>query len=869
MTFPRKVHPRGLALPMTIIAIAALILLLIGLITVVTLERKTARSYSNATRADLAVESGLAVALGSLTEIAELDDSIVFRLEDPIEPEVTDTENERPLGFREQFFTYGAIYENNAWRGLPLFSGGLEQGLGADKIDLSLLGASLETYVASAEELIDVTEYDQNIPRAQWVEIPADPAEDRDYTMRYAYWVEDLSGRVDGRHVASEVPDLGISTAEMDVSTIIDPATSTGAFPTEMENNRETLRTSSSLRLYLDEDKAKRIEPYIHYYDKDREIIPQAVIPQGFGYADAGELAPDLNDFVASADVQGIADHISSNLPDFDSRKGGFPATENYLQTIAASIIDYADTDNNATIGSGYRGVDSYPFVNEIFDRYEWTGGSTNSIEVTVETYAEFWNPSDKATSGVIFFVNENKHKIKVAPNDYDFTDSKTYVKAGVTIPANGFEVIFLGSTTYEFPINSSFPPTTLTFPDTQESNFIFRWNGRLVDRARGGLMRQNSSMGFGASQRDWKGNGSMALDTRIDQEGDPRASYYISAPVFFNTYRSNSSWGGRCLKRGISNSAYNEVRLEEWEDSGTNSTAGVASGSDATRPTSLSFPSNEPDLAPASISNEGRYNSLAELGNIFDPAQYERINGDPNSSSPALRPSPNSSSGGGFSLAIGRPEFGAFDDEGIRSAQLLDLFSIQPDISAGTILGRPININTAPREVLRALVSWVDLEDDPATPTAEIPVDSEAGDIFADYVIAQRSVYPLRGPSDLNNIRKNPAIQRNPLAPSDTPFFGSQDAYVSGSEPPDSWDDAGREELFRKVLNMATYTSKTYRIVVAGEALDQNDKLIARKTREYHYALEPQRDAVTGEILLNASGEPTLEITKLYEKSY
>ena len=872
MTFSRKAHPRGLALPMTIIAIAALVLLVVGLITVVTLERKTARSYSDATRADLAVESGLAVALGSLTEIAKIDDSIVFRIEDPFEPEVTDSDNERPLGYREQFFTYGAVFENDAWRGLPLFSGGVEEDLGTDVIDLSLVNTSLSAYLGDAEELFDVTEYDQNIPRAQWVEVPADPSDDRDYTMRYSYWVEDLSGRIDGRHVGAEPRDLGITAAELDASTILDPSASDGAFPDVLDDKRESLRTTSSLRLYVDEDEAKRLEPYVHYYDEERTVIPQSVIPQGFGYADAGELAPDLNEFVSEADVEGIADHISTNLPDFDARKGGLFASEDYLKTLAASMIDYADADSNATVGNGYRGVDSYPFVNELFDRYEWTGGGANDVKVTVETYAELWNPSDKQAVGTLFFNNENKHQISVPPSGAQkFTSSGNYIKRFVenptsssdeaAIPPNGFAVVFLGEKEYSFPASGSFPPTELIFTTTTDSSYTMRWNARLVDIPRGGLQRTDGNLRFGNSNRKWKGNSSPALDYSSGQSGDPRSSYYINTWVFANNYDGNSNWGGRCLKRSISNSDYNEVRLEEWGDSGTNSTPGTRATGDATRPNALSYPPNQPDMAPTSISNAGRYNSLAELGNIFDPAQLADVN--------STFPVGSSDAGGGFSLAIGRPEFGAFDRDGQRSAQLLDLFSIQPEVGASTVLGRPININTAPREVLRALVAGVTYDGDPATSSVETPTDGEVGDIFADYVIAQRQIHPLRGPSDFNNIRKNPDTTRDPTTPEDSPFFGSLDAYPTGAQPVDSWDDAGREELFRKTFNLVTYSSKTYRIVVAGEVLDSNGNLVSSTTREYHYSLEPQRDSTTGEILLNASGEPTLEITKLYEKSY
>lgn len=869
MMFPSSIHnPRsairakrhGFALPMTIIAIAGLTLLLIGLLTVLSLERKTARSYSDAARADLAVESGLAVALASLSEIAGRDDSIVFRIEDPLEPTVS--ADERPLGFREQYFTYGAVFENNAWRGIPLFSGESAIGLGADRIDTALLASALSAYVANEDTktIVMLTEHDHDIPRAKWVEVPSSDPDG--YIFRYSYWIEDLSGRIDGKNAGSMPQDLRLSMAELDMSTIFDPTASTGKVPPELTAKQKQLRTPASVRTVLSADQAKRIEPYIHFHGMASPTPAPKVIPQGFGYADAGTPAPDLNEFVAAADVEGIAEHIEKNLPQLKNRKGGFPADEDYIKTLAASMIDYADEDNNATIGTGYRGVDSYPFVNELFDRYEWTGGDTNSVEVTVESYVELWNPSDKATTGVIFFINENRHKIKVPPNDYEFTDSPRFIKPGISIRPNGFLVIFLGSTKYKFPINPTFPPTQLSFPNTESSNFKLWWNGRLVDRARGGLMRQNSFMKFGNSERDWKGNASMALDYRIDQDGDPRASYYIAAPVFYNNYRDNSNWGGRSLKRAISNNAYNEVRLQEWEDRGTNSTPGTNPRTDATRPTQVAFPANQPGLAPASISNSGRYDSLAELGNIFDPAQYQRVDGDPDDSSPNLRPSPNPAAGGGFTLAIGRPEFGAFDTEGIRSAQLLDLFSIQPEISASGASARPVNINTAPREVLRTLVAGATLDADPATAGVVPPRDTNEGDIFANYVIAQRSHSPLRGPSDMNALRLDPADKNA------TTFFGSRDAYKNGTAPPDTWDDAGREELFRKTLNLVSFTSKTFRIVVSGEALNKQGERIGRAAREFHYSVEPVRDPATGEIVAGAGGIPSLNIRKLYEKS-
>jgi hypothetical protein len=870
---PTLRRPLGFALPMTILAIAGMTLLLVGLMAVLSLERKTARSYSDATRAEFAVESGLAAALANLGRVAGRDDGLVFRLEDPLQPRVAAAE--RPLGYREQFFCYGAVFEDGAWQVLPFFSSEVGQALGPLEIDANQLTEQLADYVED-ENLTQIgrlTSYDQSIPRARWVELPGDPSDPSDYTIRYAYWVEDLEGRLPGRVIQQQVRGEGRTTAEIDASTLFDPAVESGAFPPVMDTRRGSLRSAASLRHLLGEAQAARVEPYVHYLPAP-EPRPR-LIPQGFGYVDAGQPAPDLNERVLASDVDSIADHINRNLPLFEQRKGGFPASQDYLKTLAASIIDYADADQDATVGPDHRGVDSYPFVNVLFDRYEWVGGTANSIRIEVESYVELWNPSNQEIRGEVSFLNENRHRIRVPPGAaQQFGDSEWFTRGGVVIPPNGFSVLFLGVEEYEFPINPSFPPSELIFNQTTDSNFSMRWNGRLVDRAGGGLQRTSGNLRNGFSRRKWKGNSSPALDTRIGQTGDPRASYYIGTWVYANSYDDNSNWGGRVLKRDISNSAYNEVRLTDWPDGGSNSAPGIDAGTDARIPTDSriilkwtgnpipgkEYPANQPDMAPAFISNAGRYESLGELGHIFDPAQVRDVD--------ATFPVGDSRSGGGFSLAIGRPEFGAFDREGQRSAQLLDLFSIHPELAPGEIPGPRINLNTAPREVLRCLVAGVELDDDPATPGVAPPRDQQVGDLFADFVLAHRSLSPLRAASDLNRLRTDPTIRRNPRNRNHSPFFGSTQIYPMGTVPPSSWDDAGREELMKKVLDLVQFSSNSFRIVVAGEVLDANGAVIGRATREYHYTIQPRRDPTTGVIETDDDGRPILHLVKHYERS-
>jgi hypothetical protein len=839
---------RGFALPMTVMAISGLMLLLIGLMTMLTLESKTARSYSDATRAEMAIESGLADAIATISPIASRDDTLVFRLDDPTTPLIAATTTQPS---REQFFTFGAQYDTTkkSWRVLPFVSGLKELTAGATTVDTTTLNNQLKTF--STQALISLSQYDRQVPRGSWVNVsPAGSP----YTMRYAWWVEDLSGRIDGANAGAKVRELGASPQEISYYTIFNPTSDNDIAGPEdkLIEQREKLRSAASARLILGEADAKKIEPYLTY-QLPKTVNPRPLIPHGFGYIDAGQPAKNLTDLITQKNVSEIAAHIDRNLPNFQARKGGFPSTENYTKTIAASIIDYADADSNATTGPGYRGVDSYPFVNELFDRYEWTGTSNSQVTVRVTTYVELWNPSNQTISGRFQLENLNIHTIKIPPAaDHKFT-AVMHPPQQVTIPPNGFAVRDCGFKDYTFPVGA-FPPSTLEFPsDTKDSSYRLTWNGTIVDWARGGATRTSGTLRAGSSNRKWKGNASPAHDHSIGQHGDPRASFYINTPIFPNNYDANSNWGGRALKPSISNANYREVKITRWPDRGPESTTGKVAGSDAVLPTALALPSNQPNMAPAFIANKPML-SLAEMGNVFDPAQWTAVETLGNASSNA---------GGGFTLAIGRPEFAVFDKDGQRASQLLDLFTLTPNSSI-TPTSR-VNLNTAPREVLRTLIAGQTLKNDPNIGTIYPPKDNNVGDRFADAVIASRNRAPLRGISDLNLVRKNPAAVRNYTNPAaDTePFFGSPLQYPNANRPGDTWDDAGREELFQRVTNLVTFQSKTFRIVVAGQVLDKNGTVIGRRAREFTLEISPARDA-NGAIL----ADMPMQIRTLAERS-
>src|SRR5207302_122247 len=76
-------------------------------------------------------------------------------------------------------------------------------------------------------------------------------------------------------------------------------------------------------------------------------------------------------------------------------------------------------------------------------------------------------------------------------------------------------------------------------------------------------------------------------------------------------------------------------------------------------------------------LSTKGSLDTLAELGNIFDPGEWNYPIPSTNTST-SLPDIPSSAtadttlgSGGGYTLCIGRPEFSKFDTNGQRAWQL------------------------------------------------------------------------------------------------------------------------------------------------------------------------------------------------------
>lgn len=129
--------------------------------------------------------------------------------------------------------------------------------------------------------------------------------------------------------------------------------------------------------------------------------LARPMIPYGYGYVDEGRPAVNLNTLIHRCEVDLIAEVIQRNLSLFDSRKGGFP--EDYLKTLAATVVDYADVDSGPTLSPGvYRGMDSFPVMNEVFLRLEYAGYYLSKdhqkfiARFCAEPFVELWNPGNR-----------------------------------------------------------------------------------------------------------------------------------------------------------------------------------------------------------------------------------------------------------------------------------------------------------------------------------------------------------------------------------------------------------------------------------------------------------------------------------------
>ena len=689
--------------------------------------------------------------------------------------------------------------------------------------------------------------------------------------------------------------------------------------------------------------------------------IPVAIVGTSTNpYANSGSSKLNINQLIAlsyPSNVQSISSVISNNLPSFASiRAGGFTNSSGggatntnaysrgaYYLTLAANIVDYADTDSTPTtdgtvistnrIRPVYRGVDSYPFVNEIVKRYLLTSTSPmtisgiNGLGYRVETtdYFELWNLSSQSTQpGTLTFLAVHGQPATLGFSNISFdkplwaSNSSGPISNGITsnsltvpaIPPNGFTTLACTTTTNLFFYGSvTNPPVFSLEQELTNSRYFVAWNGVYYDAALRGIKRNNGSLPLGTPRN--RGNlpsftyGTSSGIFTNPAVGDPRATIYLSQVLDNNQYIGNATFGGRNVRAEGSiatTKEYYEVTPNGWPDGGHNSPKGSSPTSDNQIPTSFA-PINT-NLPPGRILNRPLTN-IVELGGVFDPIQWA----DPSLggwegkwTNLSISASGNNTFGGGTSLRIGRAEHSKFaftnfggnstpsiPNMGGSAAALLDLFCVTNGNTSGGPFrtGGKINLNTAPAPVLRALAGGILLTNDPSQSPKNAAVPAGMAEAFAQGVMRFRSKYPFLTPSHLSFIGTDPAWPNTNSWPSNSVFGNTNSIFLQTSAPGNTngastkiniteWNDQAAEEWFSKIYNLSTVQSDNYRVYIVAQLVDTNKLPTSPLMRKYvQFAGRPDTPATGAVNATNIYGGDmwswnlTKGLKKVYESPY
>ena len=368
-------HKNGFALPMTVIAVAGLTLLLIGLLTVLSLERKTARSYSDAARADLAVESGLAVALAQITEFLNSPDvggaSFATWAYHP--------GGETNPGTLLALTSGRPDFDDGTTAGAPFLNADNTIWLGTVGDDPDELFADFE---AGDEDVLNFNANDAlgkmtGACLARWQYFGTDPDGKR---MRYAIWVDDEISRLDVTRIGTQAREDGRNPDEIQFFEV-------GLLEGDAVAKQANWRTPESVRVSFDETEFPgELSFATTAFGRGYDVIAYAP-----GHAEAGASEKNgyplplrgkpkrnlnwsghLNQGDANERVERLTEWMANGAPGFFNKRnlsfwsGSGASAPNYqtlnpsnpfaadlrkeqFRTIAASLIDYLDPDNIPT----------------------------------------------------------------------------------------------------------------------------------------------------------------------------------------------------------------------------------------------------------------------------------------------------------------------------------------------------------------------------------------------------------------------------------------------------------------------------------------------------------------------------------------
>jgi hypothetical protein len=657
-----------------LVVVAALLILAVGVLLVVGIERDTARSFVDRQRAELAARAGLEDIRGILTAETANDDFVVLQ-STPAAP-ITPGSEPAPHLFVGRA-TNEAGSQVFKYRYIPLFSTTTRPP------DAPIAAPDVEPLLGNdSNQQIGFTAlpYHDTV-RAVWL-----PVQDEDgrTVARYAYWVEDLQSRVDpaiagndkgpgGTHARAAWPfpapglnDVPEADGEPALDQIalfaLDPAATNaaqGELAKTLRNHRKLLVSPDSqlaaagiqpplVRLTsasADGFKGDLADPTARAAERGlatgiRPYLEQPLVPYAAGIdpSVAGQPKLNLNRLLAgnrASAVDEMAAFIRNALPKFEDRKGGFP--DDYLKTIAANALDYADADDLPSLLDGvYRGIDSYPLTTELVLKVDYRGmtdqGGRQFLNFNIRLFAELYNPNDVDVSGPVrlsYEVALNVSSIgsgtgspefdspdlldrpEYSTHDLDKIAGAYWSKpVAVTLRPNEYKCYRFADVTYRVdqgpvsnnPISPNTPFSLLE--DKAESGSSLMWNDGVVERQQGVVRQQ----GFIYAVTNGRKTGGYLVGTPdilskahlpallyqkpssaafYGNTGDPRISHYLNrthlTPLDESAYPQNMSPNRRTLRLAVykDDSAtkpkvYARMLPSEWPDGGHDPAVGT-----------------------------------------------------------------------------------------------------------------------------------------------------------------------------------------------------------------------------------------------------------------------------------------------------
>ncbi len=811
-------HPRerGVALVTTVIVVAVLAVVAVAFMQSTTTDRLSSRSVANYTRAKLAAEAGLAVAEATLARAMTNDTFIV----------VANT--------NRQLFVGNGVGNSTDFSYTPAFSTSPNLTSAVAPI---VTGGIPTTNVAGGILFTNAMPGGLSItsPAVSWVYLTDASGQTN---ARFAYWVEDLGGKLDlsvvGATNASDRTNArrltGTNPAEIALWSLFStnsPSDPGNAAATNLVGARSNLVTPATARLVEASVTTNILAELAANLRHDTN--EPSLIPFGFGYAQEGSLKANLN----TADLNSIVTMIDANLPAFASSRAGGLDGDRYLRAIAANVVDYIDTDTSPTTagtpgGVDYvQGVDAFPLVNEVAVRYVLSSVDGSNIVLNRQPFVELWNPTDRDFSGQVeVSVTCNDNIVGALGSPVNFTAASTTI-TNVSVPAGSFRAIGLpaGDVTVAFG-GAVTPPNNrrIAWAATNDGGgFTLRISNALVQSNLGSFQRRANGL-FGVSgdalpldnTNHVIVRGQRATSTgNVRQTGDPRAHVFRSGlrttdrtgtdytwPTYNSHYGVESSFGGRNPANSYTN------LVEPLRDAAPGNSPGGSVAGIQTLPTAVLPVAADTNNVLQRIRNSPMSSAL-ELGRIFDPGLWN-LSGTAREVASGATAHP--SRGGGFTLRVGQKEHPKFDTNGQRASQLLDLFaaSTLPPGPGGAVrsgvAGR-INLNTATTNALRALAAGVyhisDTDLDPGGTNFVVPATAVSD--FATAVTRERQTRPFYTAAQLTTLTNTNGAG----------IFGNTNLLGVNN-----WNDVAAEEWFSRIYDLSTVRSRNLLVHVIGQAL-------------------------------------------------